>query len=79
MSEETTATETPAAPKKPAPPQNPQGYRQKFSRKTRKKAGREKRKAKIRADKEYATTYFSARAKRSDDKKVAFRKRRSKK
>jgi hypothetical protein len=45
------------------------------SRKTIKKLGREKRYAKLRADKEFATAYFDGRSKRSDQKKVAFRKR----
>jgi hypothetical protein len=45
------------------------------SRKTIKKVGREKRYTKIQTDKEFATAYFDGRSKRSDQKKVAFRKR----
>jgi hypothetical protein len=50
-----------------------------IGRRTKKKLGRDKRKAKIQTDKEFAKTYFEAKAKRAADKKVAFRKRNSKK
>lgn len=60
----TTTTET----KKPA-----------YGRKTLKKMGRDKKKAKLQADKEFAKTFFAAKSKRSTDKKLAFRKKKSKK
>ena len=66
--EQTTKTTTDSAAKKGA-----------IGRRTKKKLGRDKRKAKIQTDKEFAKTYFEAKAKRAADKKVAFRKRNSKK
>ena len=45
------------------------------SRKTKKKAGRDKRKAKIKTDKEFAKTFFEARSKRSTEKKAGYRKK----
>jgi hypothetical protein len=50
-----------------------------YSRKTLKKMGRDKRKAKIASDKEFAKTWFEGKSKRSDDKKKAYRKRFAKK
>lgn len=50
-----------------------------LGRKTIKKMGRDKRNAKIATDKEFAGKYFAAKAKRSDDKKTAFRKKKNKK
>lgn len=60
---ETTATSTATA-KTPA-----------YSRKTLRKAGRAKRKLKLKSDKEFAKTYFDAKSKRATDKKSAFRKK----
>ena len=51
----------------------------KLSRRTLRKLGREKRKQKLKTDKEFAKTYFEARSKRSTEKKSAFRKKKSKK
>lgn len=51
----------------------------KLGRKMIKKLGREKRNTKIANDREFATKYFAAKAKRSDDKKTAFRKKKNKK
>jgi hypothetical protein len=42
-------------------------------------AGRKKRVLKLRTDKEFAKTYFEARSKRSNDKKSAFRKKKTRK
>ena len=60
MSETTTATATPKA---------------KLGRKTLKKQGRDKRKAKILADKEFAKALFAGKSKRSTEKKQAYRKK----
>ncbi len=62
MAAATTSTET----KKPA-----------YGRKTLRKIGRVKRKAKLAGDKEYAAKYFEAKSKRSTDKKAAFKKKKS--
>jgi|688.fasta_scaffold2802195_1 hypothetical protein len=51
----------------------------KLGRRTIKKLGRDKRKAKVQADKEFAKTLFAGKSKRSAEKKVAFRKKKSKK
>jgi len=51
----------------------------KLGRKTKKKLGRDKRKTKIVADKEFAKALFEGKSKRSADKKVAFRKKKNKK
>ena len=51
----------------------------KLGRKTKKKLGRDKRKAKIHSDKEFATKFFAAKSKRATDKKTAFRKKKTKK
>ena len=48
-------------------------------RRTLRKKGRDKRNVKIHADKEFAKTYFAAKSKRAADKKVTFRKKKSKK
>lgn len=79
MSEnETVAAETPAAPRKPSGPA-PKSLKEGLGRRTIRKLGREKRKAKILADKDYATKLFAGKSKRSDDKKSAFRKKKNKK
>lgn len=49
----------------------------KYGRRTLKKMGRDKRKAKIQNDKEFAGKYFEAKSKRATDKKVAFRKKKT--
>ena len=51
----------------------------KLGRKTLRKLGRDKRKAKIQTDKEFAGKFFEAKSKRAADKKTAFRKKKSKK
>jgi hypothetical protein len=51
----------------------------KLGRRTIKKLGRDKRKAKVQNDKEFAKALFAGKSKRSADKKVAFRKKKSKK
>ena len=48
-------------------------------RRTKKAAGRKKLTAKLKTDKEFAKTFFEARSKRANDKKVAFRKKKSRK
>jgi hypothetical protein len=48
-------------------------------RRKAKTAGRKKRVLKLRSDKEFAKTYFEARSKRSNDKKSAFRKKKTRK
>ena len=48
-----------------------------LGRKTKKKLGRDKKKAKLHADKAFAKTYFESKSKRSIDKKTAFRKKKS--
>jgi hypothetical protein len=42
-------------------------------------AGRKKRSLKLATDKEFAKTFFEARSKRSNDKKAAFRKKKTRK
>lgn len=49
------------------------------ARRRKKAEGRKKRALKLRTDKEYAKTFFEARSKRSNDKKSAFRKKKSRK
>ncbi len=49
------------------------------ARRRKKAAGRKKRTLKLRTDKEFAKTFFEARSKRSNDKKAAFRKKKSRK
>lgn len=71
-------TETTPAPKKPTGPA-PKSAKEGLGRRTIKKMGRDKRNAKIAGDKEFAGKYFAAKAKRSDDKKTAFRKKKNKK
>jgi hypothetical protein len=51
----------------------------KLGRRTLRKLGRDKRKTKIVADKEFAKKLFDGKSKRSADKKVAFRKKKAKK
>lgn len=77
MSETTENTET-VTPKKPSGPA-PKSAKEGLGRRTIKKMGRDKRKAKIATDKEYASKLFAGKKKRSDDKKVAFRKKKNKK
>lgn len=45
------------------------------SRKTLKKKGRDKRKAKLKTDVEFKKKYFEGKSKRSTEKKAAFRKK----
>lgn len=71
-------TETTPAPKKPSGPA-PKSAKEGLGRRTIKKLGRDKRKAKMATDKEYAAKFFEGRKKRSDDKKTAFRKKKNKK
>lgn len=49
------------------------------ARRRKKAEGRKKRALKLRTDKEYAKTFFEGRSKRSNDKKSAFRKKKSRK
>lgn len=49
------------------------------TRRRKKAEGRKKRAQKLRSDKEFAKTFFEARSKRSNDKKSAFRKKKSRK
>jgi len=49
------------------------------ARRTKKAAGRKKRSLKLKTDKEFAKTFFEGRSKRSNDKKAAFRKKKSRK
>ena len=49
------------------------------ARRKKKAAGRKKRTLKLRSDKEFAKTFFEARSKRANDKKSAFRKKKSRK
>ena len=51
----------------------------KLGRRTIRKLGRDKRKTKIVADKEFAKKLFDGKSKRSADKKVQFRKKKAKK
>jgi hypothetical protein len=51
----------------------------KLGRRTLRKLGRDKRKAKIVADKAFAGKLFDGKSKRSADKKVQFRKKKAKK
>lgn len=71
-------TETTPAPKKPSGPA-PKSPKEGLGRRTIRKLGRDKRNAKIATDKEFAGKFFAARAKRSEDKKTAFRKKKNKK
>jgi len=50
-----------------------------LGRRTLKKMGRDKRKAKLQADKTLSKAYHDAKSKRSIEKKNAFRKKKSKK
>lgn len=70
MTAESTEKKTAEASAKPAA---------KLGRRTLRTAGRKKRVAKLKTDKEFAKTYFAAKSKRSTDKKSAFRKKKSKK
>lgn len=49
------------------------------ARKTARRAGKKKLAAKLATDKEFAKTFFEARSKRQTEKKVAFRKKKSRK
>lgn len=62
----TTKTETTAGKEKGA-----------LGRRTLRKIGRDKRKAKIQTDKEFAKTLFAGRSKRATDKKAAYKKKKS--
>lgn len=48
-------------------------------RKKARRAGKKKLSAKLHADKEFAKTFFEARSKRQNDKKVTFRKKKARK
>ncbi len=48
-------------------------------RKKTRRAGKKKLAAKLHSDKEFAKTFFEARSKRQNDKKVAFRKKKARK
>ncbi|MGK5083176.1 hypothetical protein WDW37_07700 [Bdellovibrionota bacterium FG-1] len=48
-------------------------------RRQKKTAGRKKLTAKLKTNKEFAKTYFEGRSKRANEKKVAFRKKKSRK
>jgi hypothetical protein len=48
-------------------------------RKKTRRAGKKKLSAKLHSDKEFAKTFFEARSKRQNDKKVAFRKKKARK
>ncbi|MCM0606764.1 MAG: hypothetical protein KA715_11810 [Xanthomonadaceae bacterium] len=50
-----------------------------YSRKTLKKMGRDKRKAKLKTNPEFKAAYFGAKSTRSTAKKAAFRKSKTKK
>ncbi len=65
---------TAAAAKTATPSTTPKA---KLGRRTKKTLGRNKRKLRLATDKEFAKTFFAARSKRSDDKKGAFRKKKS--
>jgi hypothetical protein len=64
-SPKTSTAATPAAPQ--------------LGRRRQKTEGRTKRVLKLKTDKEFAKAYFEAKSKRSNDKKSAFRKKKSKK
>ena len=72
-----TETTTPA-PKKPSGPA-PKSLKDGLGRRKIRKLGRDKRKAKIATDKEFAAKLFAGKSKRSDDKKTIFRKKKNKK
>lgn len=50
-----------------------------YSRRTLRKAGRQKRATKLRAEAEFRKNYFEGKSKRSNDRKAAYRKRHEKK
>ena len=84
MSEEQTTTteqtEAPAAPNKPKGPKTTAPKRAaNLSRRTLRALARKSLKERVRTDREFAKTYFGAKSKRSDEKKVAFKKRHAKK
>ncbi|MBU6153209.1 MAG: hypothetical protein KGP28_02800 [Bdellovibrionales bacterium] len=64
----TTTTQTPST-----------SAKKNLGRRSLKKLGRDKRKAKLQADKAFSKTYHEAKSKRSIEKKNAFRKKKSKK
>ncbi len=49
------------------------------SRKTLRRAGKKKLVAKLATDREFAKTFFGAKSRRANDKKSAFRKKKSRK
>jgi len=49
------------------------------SRRTLRRKGKKKLKVKLAGDKEFAKTFFAAKSKRANDKKAAFRKKKSRK
>jgi hypothetical protein len=79
MAEAQTAAKTES---KKAPKAKLAGKELTLARAARRKArtaGRKKRVLKLRSDKEFAKTYFEGRSKRSNDKKSAFRKKKTRK
>lgn len=49
------------------------------ARRTSRRAGKKKLMSKLQSDREFAKTYFGAKSKRANDKKAAFRKKKTKK
>ncbi|MEK6579376.1 MAG: hypothetical protein AABZ55_09140 [Bdellovibrionota bacterium] len=78
MAESTAPAATETAPSAPKAKQNPPRDA-KWGRARIKTEGRNKRKMKLKADKEFAKTFFEAKSKRSTEKKSAFRKKKTKK
>ena len=68
-----------AATKETKTPANAEAAKAATARKFLRKQGRAKRSLKLKTDAEYAKTFFAARSKRSNDKKAAFRKKKSRK
>ncbi|MCC7442972.1 MAG: hypothetical protein IT285_15170 [Bdellovibrionales bacterium] len=73
---QTTETEKPAKPKKGGA--NKQPAQPKYSRKTLRKVGREKRAERILKDAEFRKAWFERKAKASETRKVGWRKRHAK-
>ena len=78
MADTPAATETETAPAKVAIPQNPPRPAN-WGRKRITTEGRNKRKLRLKTDREFAKTYFDAKSKRSTEKKSTFRKKKTKK
>lgn len=73
-----TKTKSPAKAVAKSPAEVERALKRAARRKTRVE-GRKKLGAKLLADKEFAKTYFEGRSKRAADKKLAFRKKKSRK